>query len=165
MHSSLCRIFLSSSVILSPTSSLIVQELVTAHSVLITSKDEDAVKLEKRKDKEKKRRKILDIQEPCFRLKMKRFRIKDQSDVFFLSLRGDADFKKWENNEENVESKRKLNYDGSPARGPGSLTTVLSMLHSHVCLIPEDIMEYREFEDLSVNENHVNFCKKNGDKT
>lgn len=80
-------------------------------------------------------------------------------------MRGDADFKKWENNEENVESKRKLHYDGSPARGPGSLTTILSMLHPHVSLIPEDIMEYREFEDLNVNENHVNFCKKNGDKT
>lgn len=67
---------------------------MTSHLVLITSREENALNLEKKKS--------LDFLKPCFRLKIKRIRIRDQFSVF-PNIEG-KDFMKWENGEEKWES-------------------------------------------------------------
>ena len=67
---------------------------MTSHLVLITSREENALNLEKKKS--------LDFLKPYFRLKIKRIRIRDQFSVF-PNIEG-KDFMKWENGEEKGES-------------------------------------------------------------
>lgn len=55
---------------------------MTPHSVLIISKEEDAVTVEGKKEKS------FNFQKSCFSLKIKRFSIKDQSDSVFPTIEG-----------------------------------------------------------------------------
>lgn len=79
-----CRVLFCSFLYdLSPTTSVHVQALVTPQSVLIISKEEDAVNVEGKKEK-----KSFNFRKSCFSLKIKRFSIKDQSDSVFPTIEG-----------------------------------------------------------------------------